>query len=347
MPSWLPAVKYPLPKRGYWEPITATLVWCEEKYYATRYAAEVVNTLTNLLFMYLAFKGMYNCWKNGHDRIFFITFFGYLIVGSGSFAFHATLKCSFPLSKLELRLISGADPMQLVDELSMIYTTCLMFWATFAHSRPQSVQVVLGILCASLSLFITGYYHYLQDPTFHQNAYAILTAVVFFRSVYVMEMNIRPYYRKRHEEHQRAQQSPKLSNAEKAEEARKDERDKEILRTMWTMIPVGLSIFLGGFAIWGLDNVYCSTLRRWRHEIGLPWGVLLEGHGWWHLMTGVGAYFYIVWGIWLRHCLNGQQDEVEMIWPGILTSLPRVERKNHHASNGMLKASNGALKKSN
>jgi len=43
--------------------------------------------------MWLAFKGMSNCWKNGHDRIFFITFFGYLLVGSGSFAFHSTLKC--------------------------------------------------------------------------------------------------------------------------------------------------------------------------------------------------------------------------------------------------------------
>ena len=58
-------------------------------------------------------------------------------------------------------------------------------------------------------------------------------------------------------------------------------RDAEILKSMWWMIGCGLSIFLGGFAIWNLDNEYCSTLRMWRREIGLPWGVLLEGHGWW------------------------------------------------------------------
>ena len=229
--------------------------------------------------------------------------------------------------------------MQLVDELSMIYTTCLMFWATFAYSRPKPIQLLLGLSSGSLALFITGYYHYLQDPTFHQNAYAILTAVVFFRSVYVMERNIRPYYRKRHEEYEKAQQSPVMSKAEKAEVARKDERDRAILKTMWTMIAVGLSIFLGGFGIWALDNIYCSKLRAWRRDIGLPWGVLLEGHGWWHLMTGVGAYFYIVWGIWLRHCLNGQQDEFEMIWPSIWTSLPRVERRQA--------VPNGSLKKMN
>jgi dihydroceramidase len=34
-----------------------------------------------------------------------------------------------------------------------------------------------------------------------------------------------------------------------------------------------------------------------------------------------------VWGIWLRHCLNGRQDEYELVWPGLFTSLPRVDRR--------------------
>jgi hypothetical protein len=46
-------------------------------------------------------------------------------------------------------------------------------------------------------------------------------------------------------------------------------------------IGFGLSIFLGGFAIWHLDNEYCSKLIKWRREIGMPWGFVLEGHGWW------------------------------------------------------------------
>lgn len=51
-----------------------------------------------------------------------------------------------------------------------------------------------------------------------------------------------------------------------------------------------------------------------------------------HLMTGVGAYFYITWGIWLRHCLNGRHDEFELVWPSILTSLPTVRRKRDRSS---------------
>lgn len=169
--------------------------------------------------------------------------------------------------------------MQLVDELSMIYTTCLMAYATFTFSRSSLFSAMLGSFLVGLSVFITFYYHYLQDPDFHQNAFALLAVVVVFRSIYVMEISLRPSLRK----HEKLQKDPELAVLE-------SKRDKQILFDMWAMVILGLAVFLGGFGIWSLDNHYCSKLRRWRQEIGLPWGILLEGHGWWHLMTGAGAY---------------------------------------------------------
>ena len=168
-----------------------------------------------------------------------------------------------------------------------------------------------------LTLYHQLYYHYLQDPVFHQNAFAIITAIVLFRSMYVMEVNIRPSLRARWGTvpYKEAETKPeRIANAQ---------RDTQIVKEMWLLVGLGLSIFLGGFGIWALDNQYCSTLRRWRHHIGLPWGILLEGHGWWHLMTGIGSYFYLVWGVWLRHCLNGRQDEYVLKWPTIF-SIPEV-----------------------
>lgn len=40
-------------------------------------------------------------------------------------------------------------------------------------------------------------------------------------------------------------------------------------------------------------------------------------------MTGVGSYYYIVWAIWLRHCLNERQDEYMLNWSS-LWALPEV-----------------------
>lgn len=52
-------------------------------------------------------------------------------------------------------------------------------------------------------------------------------------------------------------------------------------------------------------------------------------------MTGTGAYFYIVWGIWLRHCLNYRHDKYELYWPDWFT-MPEVV-KAQHAANGAAK----------
>ena len=75
---------------------TLTLV---QKYYATYYSAEIINTLTNLLFLYLAWAGIKSCRKHGHDSVFAVAYFGYFLVGTGSFMFHTTLKCLAPSSQ--------------------------------------------------------------------------------------------------------------------------------------------------------------------------------------------------------------------------------------------------------
>lgn len=159
----------------------------------------------------------------------------------------------------------------------MIYTTCLMNFATFSYGKSRRYATVLAISLASLAVFITLYYHYLQDPVFHQVAYGILTAIVLFRAIYVMEANIRPGFRSQ----ERDEANPRLQSGAKSEQEKEDQRDAEILSTMWKMIGFGLSIFLGGFAIWNLDNEHCSRLIQWRRTIGMPWGFVLEGHGWW------------------------------------------------------------------
>ena len=124
----------------------------------------------------------------------------------------------------------------------------------------------------------------LQDPQFHQNAYALLTAVVLSRSIYVMEFSLRPSLSKKEEEFKLLRKRSMSSN-EKEVLRTDDRRDAQILKAMWIMISTGLSIFLGGFLVWSIDNKYCSTLRIWRRQIGLPWGILLEGHGWWSVYS--------------------------------------------------------------
>jgi dihydroceramidase len=205
-----------------------------------------------------------------------------------------------------------------------------MCYATFSYAKSRRYRIGLAVSLTSLASFITLYYHYLEDPTFHEIAYALLTVIVLLRSVYVMETSLRPRFRSKED-------APAIVRHQNGEEkllkTKEHDRDEEILRRMWSMIRWGASLFLGGFFIWSLDNAYCSTLRRWRHRVGLPWGIILEGHGWWHCMTGIGSYYYLVWNIWLRQCLNDKQDDYDLIWPRF-HSMPTVVRYRSRQGNG-------------
>lgn len=242
--------------------------------------------------------------------VFQVAYYGYFLVGFGSFMFHATLKY----------------PWQLVDELNMIYTTCLMCYAALSYNQTKQTQVLLGVGLTLFCIFVTIYYHFIQDPTFHQTVYALLTVFIVLKGVWTMEFTLRPSLRKSEEKDRLARQRAGEMVKSREQQAYENQRDLAILKNMWIFVVFGVSVFLGGFALWGVDNVACGTLRSWRREIGMPWGFLLELHGWWHLMTGLGAYCYIAWGIMLRHMLNGEQEEYVMVWPAFWR-LPEIVRK--------------------
>jgi dihydroceramidase len=226
----------------------------DQDYYATHYIAEIANTLTNFFFVYLAIKSIRSCVQNGHDKVWIASFVVLLFVGVGSFLFHATLKYE----------------MQLLDELSMIYLACTTFFAIFSHGQSRQATVSILVFSISLAIFVSVYYHYLQDPVFHQNAFAILTATNIFRGWYQMEHALRP--------------SRRMNRTEKkngSAQAREDCRNLHILSEMWMLSLSGVAYIAVGFFIWNLDNIFCGHIRQWRRAMGLPWGILLEGHAWW------------------------------------------------------------------
>lgn len=51
-------------------------------------------------------------------------------------------------------------------------------------------------------------------------------------------------------------------------------------------------------------------------------------------MTGIGAYMYIIWGIWLRHCLNGRQDDYHLRWAHFW-HFPEIIRTTTPSENGV------------
>ena len=110
---------------------------------------------------------------------------------------------------------------------------------------------------------VTIIYMHIKQPTFHQVAYALLTALVLLKSMYILHTRV---------------------------------GDRVARRNLWWTILTGVSIFLTGFGLWTIDNEYCDALRSLRSQIGIPWAfalgpilfpcfksdlMFLELHGWW------------------------------------------------------------------
>jgi dihydroceramidase len=184
---------------------------------------------------------------------------------------------------------------QLLDELPMIWTTLIMFWGIFDYglSRAQSLGLAAGT--TMLGVGVTWYYLVNKNPVFHEVAYGFITAAVLLRSWYLV-----------------------LKRVDKEDaEARDDLR----YTATW-----GAVTFLSGFALWGIDRGQCGNLTHAKHFMGLPWGMVLELHGWWHLLTGTGVALYITFLTQLRLHLTARQDEFQVRY--VFRFWPVLERKH-------------------
>lgn len=268
------AVPYPPEQpHGFWGTPTSTIDWCEENYVVLRYIAEAVNTVTNLLFIALASYAIHTAWHARLEPRFLFTAGGFMLVGIGLWLFHMTLRYQF----------------QLLDELPMIYATCIPFWSIFGEFKDKGgrLSVAVGIFMAANLL--TAVYLHLKDPTIHQAAYGLLNAAIIFKSVQITNSHVHDAVAK-----------------------------ANLRKTMY----LGISIFLLGYVLWNLDIHLCDLVRATRRRWGMPYGFVLEGHGWWHIFTGTGVYYYLVYIEYLRCFTTGTEAFYAFRW---VRGLPVVE----------------------
>jgi len=162
---------------------------------------------------------------------------------------------------------------QLADELPMIYVASF-FLAVLLESEPgfgfksgYSKFIVVATVVFDVA-FTASYFAY-RDPVYHQCVFATLMIVTLLREVYLVGW----------------------SEASRTIPDKKKAAIIEVLRT-------GLVTFLFGFLVWNLDNIFCGPWTRIKHAVGWPVAFFMEGHAWWHILTGLGT-FYLNQGITL------------------------------------------------
>ena len=62
-----------------------------------------------------------------------------------------------------------------------------------------------------------------------------------------------------------------------------------------------------------------------REKIGYPWAILLEGHGWWHIGTGWGAYLIVVASEMLMLSIKEKSENFELRGSSLVPYVKRVK----------------------
>ncbi|OAA45931.1 alkaline ceramidase family protein [Beauveria brongniartii RCEF 3172] len=148
--------------------------------------------------------------------------------------------------------------LEFVDELSMMGLIWSMLQATLTVRQTPIRSKIISAVLAVVFLSFTAFY--LNSPLIIYQVTAFLSGVgvVILRVLYLFHWV-----------------QPALPKAKSRE---------------WRNRAVtALFICIVGYGIWNIDLEFCQVLRDIRQRVGLPWAWLFEFHGWWHVLTAIGA----------------------------------------------------------
>ncbi|OAQ66094.1 alkaline ceramidase family protein [Pochonia chlamydosporia 170] len=150
---------------------------------------------------------------------------------------------------------------QMGDDLSMLVaSSCVLYRAmTFDRTWPE-IKTFTVVLVVSLATVIV--YHVATDEqVVHELAFVLLIFLVGLRTRSLIKTRV------------------------------KSESQQATLRRNTLF---GAACFAIGYFLWQLDLRYCSQLTRYKRQVGMPWSFLLEFHGYWHVLTAIGACTFMV-----------------------------------------------------
>lgn len=149
---------------------------------------------------------------------------------------------------------------QFLDDLSMFLLAGALLQPLYAANQTAPVRRLVTAAVAASIAAISVVYVRSGNILIHSIAFIVMITFVWPRALYLV------HYTGRSEE----------------EKARCMTRFKS---AFWTLAL--------GYALWNVDLELCLDLRALRAKLPLPLSWVLELHGWWHVLTAMGASHFI------------------------------------------------------
>ncbi|KAJ1975220.1 alkaline ceramidase ydc1 [Dimargaris xerosporica] len=147
--------------------------------------------------------------------------------------------------------------MQLMDELPTQLTKSIPLVEMKGPPR-YGAKLAAGLIVYCMA--ITAVYLAILNPVFHQVAYGIEMLTILGRCIHLIRGVPEGPYK------------------------------QGLTKLVW----YSTVTFLAGFFLWNVDNVFCPQLRSARDYVNFPLEVVLQLHGWWHILTCMGCTGFIL-----------------------------------------------------
>lgn len=148
---------------------------------------------------------------------------------------------------------------QICDDLSMFWVCAALIYELYTVDQSSTVKLAFGSILTAVLGVISAYHYFLNQLWLHNSTFIILVTAIWPRVLYMIRTRLRGDQRK-----------------------------------YWTgQFRVGGLCFMMGFVVWLIDGAVCGWLRDTRKFLGVPLGFVLELHGWWHILTALGAGYCI------------------------------------------------------
>ncbi|KAJ5247616.1 alkaline phytoceramidase [Penicillium chermesinum] len=139
---------------SFWGPPTSKANFCETDYAVSKYIAEFVNSLTNVVYIIYGIYGLRRLRQkaNKHgDPLRVLPYWGLIAVGLCSFAFHLSLKYHT----------------QMMDDLSMHFATTPVLHRVLTANSNRRDSIVIAMLLGSMLLFLITFHVITDELVLH------------------------------------------------------------------------------------------------------------------------------------------------------------------------------------
>ncbi|EAW08501.1 ceramidase [Aspergillus clavatus NRRL 1] len=150
----------------FWGPPTSKANFCETDYAVSRYIAEFINSLTNVVYSKQRQRGIPERLRqkaNKHgDSLRVLPYWGLMAVGLCSLAFHVSLKYHT----------------QMMDDLSMHFATTPVLHRILTANSNRRDSVVMAIVLGSMLLFLVTYHVRTDELILHSVSFVGTVTVI-------------------------------------------------------------------------------------------------------------------------------------------------------------------------